>query len=241
MIRSPRIGQIILLSAILMILLVSMLGSAGPSVVEAASDGKRQGGTGPDATATLRAKRAGEKRQYNAFRATASAMIDGSDETATFGPEEGTLIVGSKNNNFACADVSLANFGMTIRMINPRSPGSNRWQYYIQFRLDSDDHYFLIIDSLAGSGLAFNEAGNNGLSNIRLASVVNFDRSRKGFNDFVMLVQDNLALVVVNGEYLTPFKINRKAAAGDVCIGLFTDATDGMEVDYERWEIYELQ
>jgi hypothetical protein len=244
-----RVGILYVLTIAVTILLLAASGlptSALPDDLERGA-GDSQNPTrisNADRTATVRARRNGDRDRNRRRQPTATVMADGATEI--FGPENGEL-VSDENGSLEkfCADVEVSNFIARFRMYNPQGGGSGLWEYGLTFREDSEgtgyryimsgrNRWFLAVFDSAAS--EFNQAGTG--------AVPNMDITRRGFNDIVIMVQDDLLLISVNGEYLTTeFGVAGGNIASQVCLTTdnFSDTeSTGRTFQFENFIIEEL-
>jgi hypothetical protein len=231
-------------TAMLLLMLSGSASSAAPqSPAVDAPAGFRAQRTGTpssfDKTATARARRAGDRDRNLRFIPTA-VLIAESAELA-YGPESGE-ITGEEDDFIEeyCADVDFPNFVLTVRFFNPQ--GLSQWDYGVIFRKDEFDYYNLIVTYIARWGIALFKQGEAlDFSNFGTGSVPNMDRGRRGFNDLTLIVEDELGMVIMNGEYLTPVKLRDKLAGGEICLATETFwSRDGSTLSFENFAIYEL-
>jgi hypothetical protein len=241
---SRRLGILYVLTISLTVLLLaasSIPTSASPDASDAQSGINPQTTrlSNPDRTATARFKTNASRPRNVSRHPTSTAMADGA--SLIFGPDSGEL-VSEVDNDFEeyCADVSVQNFIVRLRMFNPR--GTGLWDYAIAFRQDSErTGYRFVVISRGQWVLGVLDAAASQISNANVGSIANMDIRANGFNDIVLIVQDELAMIAVNGEYLTPPRINELVDVGEIC--LMIDSAwerDGRIFAFENFSIEEL-
>jgi hypothetical protein len=253
MFRSPtprprRVGLYYMLSISLTLLLLaasSIPTSAQPTGLGDQSDTFLQRSptaSNFDKTATARARRAGDRDRNVRIQPTVAVMSEGAEEI--FGPDSGELSSEEDSSlEKACAEVNVRNFIVRARVFNPTG-GGREWDYGITFREDADGNSYRFIISYASRWFVavFDQAATS-FSNAGTGSVPNMDLRRGGFNDIVLTVQDDLTIISVNGEFLTPVKTVEIINEGEICMStdnINTWESDGRSFVYENFTIEEL-
>ncbi|MBX3064959.1 MAG: hypothetical protein U0528_14135 [Anaerolineae bacterium] len=207
-----------------------------------AAQATKRGTVSPqDKTATARANASAGRYRNQVFIPTAVAMAQ--DAEVIFGPESGELesVEDGRLESF-CAEVDLTNFIVTFRMYNPS--GNAVWVYGLSFRTDEEGNaYRLAVASTNRWLLAYLDAAASSFNDAGTGSIPNMDVKKNGFNDFIIMVQDEMSLISVNGEYLTPSLVDRQLNSGDVCLIIdnFLDyERDGRTYEFENFTVYEI-
>jgi len=165
-------------------------------------------------TAVVRISTA-QARPYNQrFYLTATALAEGGEILVE--GQSGTLndrlegYVTSEN-----ARVKIKNGIVSVRVYNTEK----RLGYFgLMFRDENDpevslsNQYRLMFSYRGGWYFGY------GLVTYRSGSVARLDRTPHGFNDILLIFKDDVAILFLNGDYITKLNVGKVQAAGDVSV-----------------------
>jgi hypothetical protein len=172
---------------------------------------------------------------------TATASLGGSTDAldialrmaSKVGPLGGELP--HRDDNFIStkdAGISLKNFILEVQFANPYSTTRGSWDYGVGFRSTGANAQYRLIVSSNGTwnfSLSTSQDGKDESLFIADGAVENLDASEGGKNTFRLFVQDDRALLFVNGAYTASLDVSTKQTPGDLWLG--TGMLGGNEID----------
>jgi hypothetical protein len=186
-------------------------------------------------TAVLRLSTAYAKKFNQRYYPTATLIAE--DAELLVDSQEGSLRDDAKGFIASySANVNVKNAIISVRFHN----AEKKLGYFgIMFRDQySDKQYRLYIDYLGSWNYGYGTATYSGGS-----LQGRLDRTVGGFNDLLLIVQDETALFFMNGDYITKLNVKRVMESGDVSLiaGMYSNQkTSGQVTDFDHFTIWEL-
>lgn len=156
---------------------------------------------------------------------------------STAGPLAGQLVQNDTSVATADAGIADANFSATATFENPTNPGDVPWDMGYLFHATGQTSQQLFIDS---SGTWYYARYPEGVQ--ESGSVTSFNAEPGAENTVDLIVQDDLGLLGVNGDYVTSFSLPVDGATGvRVGTGFVAATTDaGRTIAYSGFEVWPL-